>query len=118
MMKYLKNTKLCPISLGVAIGITSALVIFIGFVWMMNTGVPPILEKMPPITWGVVWYYTFCALIKGFIFGFIVALIYDLMQCAMAKCCRKESTGCGCDNCPCGTKESKVNEGHIPTSKL
>lgn len=88
---------LCPFSLGIAIGVTFAIAVFLWSVWIMYYGVPPMMEirYTGVMTWGVTLVHTLFALIKGFIFGAIVALIYD--GCV----CLKPNKDCHCDHCGC-----------------
>lgn len=95
--------KLCPFSFGLALGITVALAAFIMASWTMSH--PPsaeVIKRFPnmlPITWNEIGWLTLWMFIKGLIFGFVLALIYDLIIC----CCRRGRCGCGCTYC--GGKE-------------
>lgn len=81
--------KLCPVSLGIAIGIVSFFAVLIWSLWVILYGMPPTLAAMhvPIPTVGMAFVHALLALVKGFLFGFFVGLIYDLIVCC--KCCRK-----------------------------
>lgn len=94
---------LCPVSFGLAVGITAFFAVLIWSAWMMVHGSP---ELAPPhfiFTWGATFAYSFLALIKGFLFGFVVALLYDCFACwCKSVCCKREGgckCGCGCTTC-------------------
>ena len=95
-----KCGKLCPVSFGMAVGITSALATFISFMWMVKHGVPAMLGQfLPPTTVIDILIESSWALLKGFVFGFFVAFIYDLIRCCLQSMCCKQSnqTACGSD---------------------
>ncbi len=82
--------KLCPMSFGVAVGIVSFFAVFIWSLWVIRYGMSPMMSEMhmpvPTLSSGFV--HALLALIKGFLFGFFVALIYDFCVCCKA-CCKK-----------------------------
>lgn len=95
---YCKNIHLCAISLGLALGVTLFLFVFFGFVWMMYQGVPPMMaEYIPVLTWGAVIFYSLCGFLKGFIFGLLLALFYDLFICLKLMIMGRHRS-----HCPCG----------------
>ena len=100
------SKKLCPVSFGLAIGLVSFFAMLIWSLWIMTHGVPPMMADMPAPTLGSGFAHAILALIKGFIFGFFVALFYDLFACCFRKKsgekCGCSSTGCGC-KCGCGS---------------
>lgn len=119
-MMYGKSGKgLCPVSFGLAFGITAAIMYFIWALWIMYHGVPRVLEEehLVTVTLGGNIINALWVLLKGFIFGFIAALIYDCISCwCKCKCCRRCSCGCekcaegncdckscGCNSCSCGS---------------
>ena len=86
--------KLGPISLGLALGVTGALAVLIGSLWIMYYGAPPIIAQLhlPIPTLKEASLNALVVLIKGFIFGFFVALFYDLFSCCFRKCkCGRKS---------------------------
>ncbi len=80
--------KLCPLSLGSAIGVTSFIAVLIWTLWVMHYGMSPMMLEMhipmPTLSDGFV--HALFALLKGFVFGFFVALFYDLFACCFACC--------------------------------
>jgi hypothetical protein len=88
--------KLCPISFGLAVGVVSFFAVMIWTLWVIHYGMSPMMLAMhipaPTLEGGFV--HALLALIKGFLFGFFVALLYDLFACCFA--CRKKS----CDTPP------------------
>lgn len=99
-----KSSKgLCPVSFGLAIGVTSALAVFLWAVWVMMYGMSPMMAaNMPEPTWGGAAMHALMALVKGFVFGFVVAAIYDFCICCCKwKCCKSNGTcNCSCCNTP------------------
>jgi hypothetical protein len=93
-----KLKKLCPISLGLAVGIVSFFAVLTWTLWVMMYGLPPMMVAMqvPVPTLGGGAIHALLALLKGFIFGFFVALLYDLISCCLM--CVKSGRKCGCDN--------------------
>lgn len=86
--------KLCPLSFGLAVGIVSFFAVLIWTVWTMYYGMPPMMVAMhipaPTLNGGFV--HALVALFKGFLFGFFVALFYDLISCCLA--CKKSDEKC------------------------
>lgn len=102
--KCSKSKGLCPVSLGLALGITAALIVLGWGAWMMYYGVSPEMAShlmAADLTWGRIGLFALWALIKGFVVGFLIALFYDLISCCCCrcKCCRKGSA------CVCGDKD-------------
>lgn len=97
-----KAKGLCPVSLGLAIGLTSALAIFLWSAWIIMHGMPPEMANMPGPTWGDAGMHALMALIKGFVFGAVVGIIYDFCICCCKwKCCKSNGTcNCSCCNNP------------------
>ncbi len=93
-----KCTKLCPVSLGLAIGIVSFFAVLIWSLWVMSYGMSPMMVALhiPTPTLGSGFAHALLALLKGFIFGFFVALIYDLIACCLM---HKKSMG-SCEPLP------------------
>lgn len=93
---------LCPISLGLGFGITCFLAIIIKALWIMWYGPTPMLaigsEISAPFTVGGILLHAFWGLVKGFIFGLVLALIYDFFACCFRGRCRKKGV-CGCSCC-------------------
>jgi hypothetical protein len=97
-----KKKGLCPVSFGLALGITFALSMFIWSMYMMYRGLPPeMMQRGYDITWGDILKHTFWALVQGFVFGFFVALFYDLISCLCRCRCCKTACACAC----CGNKK-------------
>jgi hypothetical protein len=97
--------KLCPFSFGLALGITGALGVLIGSFWIMYHGVPPMMVQlhMPVPTYKDAAIHALGTLLKGFVFGFFVALFYDLISgcCKKCICCKKSDESCKC----CGSSD-------------
>jgi len=78
---------ICPISLGVALGVTSALAVFVWAMWGMYQGIDG-------VTWSATGMYMLVVAVKGFVFGFVLALIYDVIaKRCKGMCCRKSGNG-------------------------
>lgn len=98
-----KYMKLCPFSLGLAIGVTCGLLMMFyawvaawyGWGMVMVTQYGAIFYGYAPtVIGGIVgglW-----GLLKGFIFGFIIALVYNLCVGCKFKGCSKS---CSCECC-------------------
>src|SRR5947207_1562786 len=90
--------KLCPVSLGFAIGLTWAIGAFLMGIaaWKMSMGMPvvgllaTIYHGYAPTLIGSV-YGALWALLHGFITGALIAIIYDICICCG---CRKKDTCC------------------------
>ncbi len=90
------RTKLCPFSLGIALGVTQGLLLFFlacaGHLWHYGITIIHLLASVysgyaPTIAgggYGALWGF-----LDGFVFGFILALIYD---CCLCCCCAKTSS--------------------------
>src|SRR3990167_1802586 len=106
-----KKMYLGPLSFGLALGVTCGLAVFFWYIWAMYYATPAMLETwhMHAITWSNNINHSLLGLLKGFLFGFFVALFYDLFACCLRGLCKKpDGNGCGCD-CGCGSSENKSN---------
>lgn len=121
-----KARGLCPLSFGAALGITVFLAMLCWFTWMMIQGVPEMVgpNRVVAVTWGSAFAYAFLGLIKGFFFGLVLALLYDLFVCCCKMgCCRKDGMagggkcGCGC-GCSCCNGGVKTVEGTSSSDKF
>lgn len=103
---YRKSSCLCPVSFGLALGLVSGVTVFLWSLWMMYNGLPPMMAgHVPPPTVMGGLTHGLWALLKGFIFGFFVALIYDFFACyCKAMCCKKSS-----ETCECGSSDKPAN---------
>jgi len=102
---------LCPVSFGLALGITAGLATFVWVAWAMYYGPTPMMTAfhVPVPTWQGGSIHALWALLKGFVFGFFLALFYDLIACCCKmRCCRK-STTCTC-SC-CSSQDKKPDAG-------
>lgn len=88
-----KGMKICPVSFGLALGITAALVLIVCNAWMMYMGDPAsaMMHNMVVMSWADALTHSLYFLVKGFLFGFVLAGIYDLIVCCMSKMCSKKS---------------------------
>lgn len=85
--KSCKAGGLCPFSFGLALGITYGLfVLFMALVIVINMAPPEMEGLRPHLTWMTVIMHSLWALLKGFIFGLVMALIYDGFICIGKKC--------------------------------
>jgi len=86
-----KGKGLCPVTLGLALGLTCSLAVIIWSAWVMWFGMPAFMEghimMQASETWSETWVRAIWALGKGFVGGFFFALIYDLLLCCKHKCC-------------------------------
>ncbi len=109
---------LCPLSFGLAWGITFALIMaVIAWVgWLTGYG-SMLIEQTSNFysgydssfvggLWGALW-----AFIEGFVMGFLIALFYDCISKCFAKSacgCLKSGGSCGCGpECKCCSSEKK-----------
>ncbi len=95
-----KNMRLCPFSFGLAIGIVAFLAMFFWSLWVMKYGVPPSMAEhmVVPATFTAALVQSLLCLLKGFLFGFFVALLYDWISCCCrARCCKPGDNG-SCDS--------------------
>lgn len=96
-----KRKGLCPLSFGLALAITVFLFMFITSVWLMYHGAPIGMGGLRGLTmtWGDIFVHSSFGALKGFVFGLLLALIYDgIMCCCKAMCCKSSC-------CNCGTKD-------------
>ena len=104
--------KLCGFTLGLAVGVAAALMVFIfaavGMYWGPEHLAGFHLAALAA-TWGDALVLSLYALLHGFIFGFLVALVYNLIACC-CRChaCKGKSCGCGCGSkgCSCTAPSS------------
>jgi chromate transport protein ChrA len=86
-----KAKMLCPVSLGLAIGIVGFFAVLIWNLWVMHYGMPSVMVAMhvpmPTLRGG--FEHALLVLLKGFLFGFFVALLYDFF----ASCCAGKKRG-------------------------
>src|SRR3990167_9219460 len=101
-MKSCRCLSLCPVSLGIAIGLTCGLfmIAYAWIAWIWGFGLV-IIEQYAAFyvgygasLWGGLigglWGFFI-----GFIFGALIALFYDLVACCMKKC-SNDSSRCRC----------------------
>lgn len=94
------NKKICPMSFGLALGLTLFLGYFIWIMWIIYYGPSAMMVAahmpVPTLEGGLV--HAFWAFLKGFVFGFFVALFYDFISCCCKSkwCCKKECACCAC----------------------
>jgi len=105
-----RNMRLCPFSFGLAIGIVAGLAMFFWSLWVMKYGIPPMMAAkmvVVPVTFMGAVVHSLLCLLKGFLFGFFVALLYDwISSCCKARCCKLNEDGSsGLDN---GTKRKVI----------
>ena len=94
-----KGKGLCPLSLGLALGIVCAVAVLVESIWVMYYGMPPMMVAMhlPMPTWSSSFLHALMVLIKGFVFGFFLALVYDFFACCFKSCRKSGGEGsCGC----------------------
>jgi hypothetical protein len=103
-----KRKKLCPLSFGVALGITAGLAYFIWVLWVIYNGPTPMMAEyhipMPTMQDGII--HALWILLKGFVFGFFLALFYDLISC----CCKMRCCGSK-GNCSCCNSSNRPEAG-------
>lgn len=91
-----KGHGFCPVTLGLALGLTCALAVIAWSAFVMWFGMPEFLEghvrMQASSEWSEAFVRAIWALVKGFLGGFFFALIYDFILCIKSKCCGK----CGC----------------------
>ncbi|EKD73735.1 MAG: hypothetical protein ACD_45C00208G0002 [uncultured bacterium] len=104
------HTSLCPCAFGLALGLTSAIAILVWSIWMMYYGVPSAMagHVMVPASAAEVVVWMAIALLKGFIFGFVLIALYNCIGGHKSRCktsCGKGgNSGCGCGNPNCNCK--------------
>jgi len=94
---------LCPMTLGLSLGLTCALGVLFFSAWSIWFGLPttmashmtmPLADNWADAGMNAVW-----ALVRGFLGGFVFAMIYSMICCCKSKCCGK----CSC----CSTNGKK-----------
>lgn len=98
--KCSKSMCICPVSLGLALGLTCGLGVLFWFVWGTYFGsMPAMAHYMEPATsWSEAGVRALWSFGRGFVCGFVIALIYDLITCyCKGRCCKKDGNG----NCAC-----------------
>jgi len=90
------SRNICPMSFGLSVGLVSFFAVLFWTLWVMHYGMPPMMIAMhiPAPTLANGFEHALLALLKGFLFGFFVALFYDLISCCFA-CCKKSGESCG-----------------------
>lgn len=108
--KCKSGSGLCPVSFGLAAGITYALAMLVMALIIIVGWAPAEMAAVRDnITAWMVIVHMFWALIEGFVFGFVMAGFYDLFLCCRGcKCCKK-SDGGTC-NCSCHSGDKKVEQ--------
>lgn len=92
----------CPVTFGLALGLTGAVISFVMVVYMMFYGVPAGMEGMVDPSMSGALVKAGWMLVKGFVFGFVFACMYNLVCHWKRKCC-----GSSCDaSCTCGNGKS------------
>lgn len=94
--------KLCPFSFGIAMGLTAALASLVWMCWVMYAGQTPMMVQfnIPVSSLYEGAMKALYMLIKGFVAGFIFAIIYDMVVCCCKGiCCRKSGEQCDSDIC-------------------
>jgi len=101
---------ICPVSFGLALGLTAGLATFLWAAWTIFYGPTAMMVNfhIPVPTWYDGTMHSLWALLKGFVFGFFVALFYDLIACCCKMRCCKQSTAC---TSTCSSPESKPDAG-------
>lgn len=104
-----KRMALCPLSFGLALGITAAIAVFIWSIWVMKFGMPSLMvgHMFVPTHMADVGMLVGWCFLKGFVFGVVFAFLYDFISCCCkARCCNKPDgcSSCGCKPCNCGNK--------------
>lgn len=87
----------CPVSFGLALGLTGAVMMMLWYSWMMYQGVPAGMEgqMMMPDSWGAAFVHAFWVFVKGFVFGFIFAFFYNMIASrCMRMFCRSKGECC------------------------
>lgn len=82
----------CPVTLGLALGLTVALLGLFCSAWAIWFGMPEFLGDQAmkvADNWSDAGMRAVFGLVKGFVVGFVFALIYDFICCCKAKCCGK-----------------------------
>lgn len=83
-----KRRALCPVSLGIAVGLVMGLAYLIA---------PQFTQVAMPTS--ADWYQALMEFLKGLGIGFFIALFYDLISCCCKMgCCRSGSCDCSCCN--------------------
>jgi len=83
---------LCPVSLGLAVGITATLALILWVAWAMYQG-------EADISWSATALKALAVFVKSFLFGFVVAAIYDcIVSRCKCVCCKCKDGSCACCN--------------------
>jgi hypothetical protein len=102
MMSSKCGKKICPVSFGLALGLACGLAVFIWTLWILYYGATPMMAAYhTPATLGEGSIMALWCLLKGFVFGFFIALFYNLISCC-CPCCKRPDGACCC----CGKPKS------------
>lgn len=87
--------KIRAFPLGFAIGTVSFFAVLIWTLYAIYYGLPPVMVEMhvptPTLNGGFV--HALLAFVKGFLFGFFIALLYNCYACCFSR--RKSGSECG-----------------------
>lgn len=103
--------KLCPVSLGIAVGLTAMLSMWVVTMWgayVAGESTAAYMQQMMAAMGDTpIWQIYLGVFLKGLFAGFFIALFYDLCRCVGSKMCRKscEQSSCSCGCSCCGAKK-------------
>lgn len=103
-----------PFSLGLALGVLSGLATLLIGLWALKFGLPTnVATQMGmaiPTSMSAAWTESLWSLITGFIFGFFLAIFYNIFACCFGFFRRKNGEGC---ECGCGSGCKRCNRTDI-----
>lgn len=90
------NKKICPGSFGLAVGLVCGLAMLFEALWAIYYGPSAMMLQLhiPVPTIDVAAIHALWGLVKGFLFGFFVALFYNLISCCCRSKCKSNSACC------------------------
>jgi hypothetical protein len=104
-------SKLCPVSLAIAVGLTAMLCFWVMMMWgasaMGETSAAYMQHMMPGMENLPGWQIYLYIFLKGAFVGFFVALFYDICRWLCGKMCKKSGEAC---TCPCSCCSGKKVE--------
>ncbi|HVE44575.1 MAG TPA: hypothetical protein VNC84_05520 [Gammaproteobacteria bacterium] len=94
---------ICPFTFGIALGLTAGIGVILWSAWVMYYGMPHLMSGYPDMSfsWADSIKHALWAVLKGFVFGFVLILIYDGLLCCKKKMCKKDDKKCEGKCCCC-----------------
>lgn len=91
------GSHLHALAFGLALAVAYGLAVLVMLIIIMVGYAPAEMAAMhTDVTWQAVLTHVLWALLEGFIFGWVLAFLYNCFACCVAMCCNKSNGECGC----------------------